>query len=219
MAMRVGSGSVRILIGLAFGVSALLTGCGTLGVVKPEQDRDMLAKLADGSVILDCGIACSGVYIFNQNELWQRYEMHDWHGLGIAAMRSGWRQDINYFFLGRAAEGLGYPEAADRYYRMAGALATGPRGDAKCISVSRLCRYISLPRDIYPRLTAVSEQLLAQRRAMLVVNTPRRAQAVPSTHTVPSAQTGQPAVANKPPVASTARAGGDEWIDPPPESH
>ena len=148
---------------------ALLSSCGTLGVVEPERDRRMMAQLAAGDLVLDCTILCSAAYIFNQDEIWMRHAARDWHGVAIAVMRSRWRQDIAYFLLGNAAEGLGHPGAADRYYRVAGALATGKSDADKCRSVQALCRGYSLPRDIYPRLKVVERALADERSRALPV--------------------------------------------------
>ena len=125
-------------------------------------DRKLLARFASGASVLDCEGACSSTYVHSQADIWSRYDAQDWQGLALLILHIRWRRDITYFFLGAAAQGLGHLEAADRYYRFAGALASSTRPMNRCASIYELCGPLSLPQDIYPRLAAV-DQLLASR--------------------------------------------------------
>jgi hypothetical protein len=107
-------------------------------------------------------------------------------------MRTHWRQDITYFLLGLSAENLGMLQAAERYYRFAGALSVSPNRADRCVTAPEppgLCGPFSLPRDVNVRLTLVRRAMADQQAAR------------------------QPAV----PVA--APAGESDWIDPPPVDH
>ncbi len=200
-----------------------ICGCTTMGVVPPARDRQLMAQLASGTVVLDCSFTCSAAYIFDQREVWARYRAGDWHGLAIAVMHSGWRQDITYFLLALASQNLGYVQAADRYYRMAGYLATSARVSDRCASVSGICGPFSLPRDIYPRLAAVDRVMTAQRSTPPPTQRTDRpvwasSAASPPTSTYPAprpAPSYQPANPVTPPVTVTDPKE-DSWIDPPP---
>ena len=138
----------------------ILAGCATQQVtVRPDFDRQLWAQFTAGTAVLECEAQCSSDYVHNQRDIWTRYDAQDWRGLALAVLHSGWHRDITYFFLGAAAQGLGYLEAADRYYRTAGSLASGARAMDKCATIYELCGPLSLPRDIYPRLTSVDTQL------------------------------------------------------------
>ena len=180
---------------LALLIALTLTLTATSCANKPptsqsDSDQQLMARFAAGASVLDCEGPCSAAYVYNQRDIWTRYDSQDWQGLALAILHTRWRRDITYFFLGSAAQGLGFPEAADRYYRIAATLATGPRAIDKCASIYELCGSLSLPRDIYPPLTAVDELLAS------------RGKPVGRMPLTPGAQPPQPA------------NGG--WIDPPP---
>jgi len=129
---------------------------------RPDFDKQLWAQFTAGTAVLDCEAQCSSDYVHRQRDIWTRYDAQDWRGLALAVLHTGWHRDITYFFLGAAAQGLGYFEAADRYYRTSGSLASGARAMDKCASIYELCGPLSLPQDIYPRLTAVDNLLTSQ---------------------------------------------------------
>jgi hypothetical protein len=113
-------------------------------------------------VTLDCGVLCAGSFIFRRQEFAQLYQQQQqqqqrWRELALATVTVNWRQDITYFYLGAAAEGLQYYAAAEHYYRWAGGLATGEDPSAKCVSTEGLCAGLVFPRDINIRLHKVAK--------------------------------------------------------------
>lgn len=137
--------------------ACLLAACVTPGRVSDTQNSDLLARHAAGQATLECGLACVPVFGFNLQRIQELQRTRDWDGLAVTVMRADWRQDIGYFLLGLAAEGQKHYLAADRYYRMAGALATGQSLPDKCASVRELCLGFNLPKDIAPRLRAIAQ--------------------------------------------------------------
>lgn len=108
---------------------AMVAGCGVdkIAVVTPEMEPQMIQQLENGTAVLDCEIACSWPWITNQKELSALYRAGAWSQLSIKVMQIGIQTDLGYFYLGRAADGLGAYQAAIRYYRIAGAISTrGP---------------------------------------------------------------------------------------------
>lgn len=159
-----------------------LGGCSTLvSNVKPDVRARMLEDFQAGSVIFDCSITCAHSYIFHQDEIILYYRASDWENLAVALIDAGWRQDITYFLLGVAAEKQGYYAAADRYFRIAGALAVGEMQSEKCASVSGLCGPFVLPQDAVRHLKVVDKALAgqqqAQARAYAVYNSEQRGSA------------------------------------------
>lgn len=105
----------------------------------PDRNKRaaVLEDFAHGRVALDCSILCNYRYIFHQKSVWELYDNQRWEDLAYLITTAGWREDITYFLLGQSAENLGYVRAADRYYRIAGALSQEP--GAQCAAVADLC--------------------------------------------------------------------------------
>jgi hypothetical protein len=70
---------------------------------------------------------------------------HDWHDLAIGVMQVGYQTDLGYFYLGRAAQGLGADQAAIRYYEIAAAISQGSNPGLKCKGVFDTCDGIAMP--------------------------------------------------------------------------
>lgn len=136
-----------------------LAGCAAPNAVPPGGEAQLLADIQAGTVVLDCNFACAPIYIFNQTRLQQLYRAQNWPELALATAKTSYRRDIAYFYLGVAAQGMQAWAAADRYYRMAGALATGNDPTAQCRTIQNLCAGFNFPQDIVSRLRVVSAQL------------------------------------------------------------
>ncbi len=76
-------------------------------------------SLLKGEIRLDCDITCSGSYGYNRLELKRLYESSLWLDLANKIVTIGNKNDQAYFYLGRAAEGLGSLDAAYEYYKIA----------------------------------------------------------------------------------------------------
>lgn len=149
-------GLIKVGAALLLGV---LAGCATPNANVAGGDPQLLEDVKAGTVQLDCSLACTASYIFGQQRMQQALRERDWPTLALVVAKSSYRRDIAYYYLGMAAEGMEAWAAADRYYRMAGALATGNDPSAKCANVQNLCAGFSFPRDIVTRLRAVSQVL------------------------------------------------------------
>lgn len=164
------------LLAVLLGAS-LLAACVTPGRVSNTQDSELRARFGAGGAILECGSACTPLFSANQQRIQQLLRERDWDGLALAVMRIDWRQDISYFLLGTAAEGKKQYAAADRYYRMAGALANGRNKGDQCATSRHLCLGFNLPADVAPRLNALAQQ----------VQSPVVVQATPPIEWIPDA--------------------------------
>jgi hypothetical protein len=173
-----------------------------------------------GEVVLDCQVACAGNWKANRPELLRRYIAQNWSGLADLVVQTGYQEDLAYFYLGRAAEGLGQNEAALSYYRVAGALATGADPSRRCNGTADSCDGFTLPRDIYAHIQIVRA---AEGKGRPVVarrspSRPKPGQPAPievtgaplATPPTPPAQPVPPAQPAPPPAQS------ETWIDPPP---
>jgi hypothetical protein len=150
----------KIVQGLAALAGALLlSGCVTMNTAGPGGEAALLEQVRAGTTELDCGIACMPLFAFQQSKLQQLYREQNWDELALTTAKTSYRRDITYFYLGLAAEGMQAWAAADRYYRMAGALATGQDSTGKCASVKNMCAGFKFPQDIVARLRGVSAKL------------------------------------------------------------
>jgi hypothetical protein len=160
-----------VVLAVSLFSASLLSGCATPGTPDtnsaPTATEATLQVVQEGRAVLDCGFLCSASFIFRQHEFLQLYHEQRWRELAVVIVKVRWRQDISYFYLGAAAEGLQYYQAADRYYRMAGALATGSEPSDKCSSVKNLCGELVFPRDIVVRLREMARARQAAATAEL----------------------------------------------------
>ena len=120
--------------------------------------------------------------------------------LTISANECRQRQsDLSYYYLGQAAENLGYWEAAQRYYRIAERLSVGPmschQGEVEiqaALSIpADLCDGYSFPDALYPHLEVVEARLAALSTPTAAPDQQRTRRAV--RHQVPQASTSRSA--------------------------
>lgn len=89
-------------------------------------------KFKAGEIVLDCDLLCSFANGSNRKSVMELYDSHRWQDLAIVISKVNFPRDLNYFYLGKAAEELGYKEAAVAYYKMAVELS----------STSKRCDYV-----------------------------------------------------------------------------
>jgi hypothetical protein len=179
----------------AASLAGFLAACAT--VAPPplqETDDQALQQLRTGQAALDCTQACAGAWRHNRADLTARYNQGDWRDLALLVMQIDYRQDLGYFYLGRAAEGLGETSAALDYYKTAEALATGTDEKAKCAASSGDCNGLNLLSEVLTRTQIATAE--RHRRAW--------------------AARGRPGSAE--PAAASGQAPAGAWINPPPVS-
>ena len=79
-------------------------------------------RFKQGTFELECS-NCGLGFALSQNEYKQLYDREDWRLLAQKVMKSNYRLDLAYFYLGKAAQGLGYEEAARIYLGKAAELS------------------------------------------------------------------------------------------------
>jgi hypothetical protein len=178
---------------------SLLTARATaIPPARPETDGQALEQLRTSKAALDCGQSCAEAWRNDRSELTTHYSAGDWRELALLVMQTNHRQDLAYFYHGRAAEGLGESASASVYYKTAEALATGTDETAKCAASPEGCNGLNLLTEVLTRIQIV--EAVSGRNAFAA----RRQQ-----HSQP--QAGQPADApGQPPTGN--------WVDPPPAS-
>lgn len=103
----------------------------------------------NGEIRLDCMFLCSGKFGADARDIHQLYLQQQWHELSLKVSEIGFNIDIAYFYLGRAAEGVGKPKAAEVYYLLS---QSAPR----CILGG--CMDLSFPDVVTDRLVNLRKQ-------------------------------------------------------------
>ena len=204
----------RVLIGLACLAPA---GCADQRAnVTPAES---LALLRTGQPVLRCREACLAEWQRAQPQAAQLNAGRRMEELAQLVMRIGYQDDLSLYYLGRAAEGMGYRAAAQSYYRQSTQLSGT---SISCQYLSKQCGGVALPRASLSRVAALERMLSSPR--------PRRAgsaaqgPAAPGAPGLPEAAPGEvaePAPSPVPPPAVTpiSRPAGPapfEYIEPPP---
>jgi len=112
---------------LGFGRNAVkLTILVTLGALSacaqenPQDDPNSVAArqtlFQNGQADMSCGLGCSMEYGSARGSLKVYYESKDWTDLSNKLLSVGYGSDQSWFYLGRAAEGMGYAQAAKIYF-------------------------------------------------------------------------------------------------------
>jgi hypothetical protein len=171
--------------------------------VPPDE---LMRQLQAGQPMLDCRLDCSGVWGANRRKAVLLETTGRWQELALLVMTIGYMDDLTYYYLGRAAENLGYWQAAQRYYRT-----------AERLSVTRMaCRSETFnecdgnvfPDALYPHLEVVEARLAAPSASPVESTVPTRTRRLVRR---PSSQT--PTAASAPTSSKPAPSG---FVEPTP---
>jgi len=102
---------------------------------------DDLTRFLQGEAYLDCK-DCRGQFLARLTELQRLHQNRQWEELARAVLAIGQAEDLAWYYLGAAAEGLGRPLAARRYYQLASQLA---RHEGLCATTPERCDGVRLP--------------------------------------------------------------------------
>jgi len=203
------------IVGLA---CIAVAGCATQTTAPLSADEAMVL-LRSGRPVLTCRDACLASWRESQPQAQRLAEAGNWRELAILVERVGYQDDLSLYYLGRAAEGLGYDPAAASFYRQSMQISGT---SLSCLNSSKQCGGVFLPRDASLRLAAIDNALRrpsVRRPARPSTTSPATPAAPEATPT--SAETEAPAVpAPIAPVPGAAPqnppADTTEFIEPPP---
>jgi hypothetical protein len=82
------------------------------------------------------------------------YDTRNWHSLAVMVIRTGSGSDLSWFYLGRAAEELGYFPAAKSYFEHS-IIAAKKKGISGCIA----CSGFTFPEDSVKHLLIVEANM------------------------------------------------------------
>ena len=77
-----------------------------------------MSKIIAGEIRFNCGFRCIWSSVNNNHLLKKLHDTKQWSLLAIKTLEVNRNWDLNYFYLARAVEGLGYTETALIYYRL-----------------------------------------------------------------------------------------------------
>src|SRR6266852_9681762 len=98
-------------------VLTVMTACTMKNLnVPPDQ---LMSQFQAGQPMLDCRADCGGAWSINRQKVATLDAAGRWQDLALLVMQIGYMNDLSYYYLGHAAENLGYLPAAQRYYRIA----------------------------------------------------------------------------------------------------
>jgi hypothetical protein len=142
------------LMAMACPVLIGLAGCAAQpAAVTPAE---AVAQLRTGQPLLHCRDACVGEWQRAQPQAAQLAAAGRWAELAALTIRVGYQDDLSLYYLGQAAEGLGYPGAAASYYRQSTYVAGTT---IACSNLSRVCGGMAFPRAAQMRLAAIDRRL------------------------------------------------------------
>jgi len=147
--------------------------------VPPDLRAQMLRDLSEGKPNLDCGIDCYWSFSHNSDTLSMLHNAGQWQELAVRTMQIGHQNDAAYYYLGRAAEGLGYLRAAETYYQYSAALYSDSSSQHHCREMARC--YVDVATVVPVHLNAVRERL--SRPVVIQLVSPDRPQNTSSAHT------------------------------------
>ena len=132
---------------------------------------DAAAMVRTGRALLNCREACVAEWQRVQPQAAQLDAAARWPELAATVLQAGYQDDLSLYYLGRTAEGLGYPGAAASYYRQSLRLS----GTAiSCQYLSRVCGGVALPRAAAMRLASIERQLYLPTRRRATPGAGRR---------------------------------------------
>lgn len=161
---------------------------GVVGIADLKENLDLIleqksaiAEWRLGVTRLTCGLGCSGTMGSNRRKLKSAADDQLWLEVAARVLHIGYENDLAYFYLGRAAEGVGSLEVATTYYKLA--IEKKSQGRACKSSIFNNCDGFDFPRDALERLTYVREEQvklvgLEQQRKAVFLEKKRGADAV-----------------------------------------
>jgi hypothetical protein len=190
-------------------------GCASTGIQTStgEQATNVIAVFERGEARLNCELSCSGAWGSARRQAKRLYEQDLWNDLAIEVAKVGFKADQTYFYLGRAAEGLGHTEAARTYYKL------GLASSYKCAGIVNNCDGLVFPNEITAGINRLPAPVKPEQPAVASTsNLPAPTENTPIARKVqeesPPSQTPTPIVKAEPPpvdLRSTIKVSYDEF--------
>jgi len=156
--------SFLLIIVMSISIASGLSGCVSGGIKSDNgetvsDESSILSLFKKGEIRLTCGTSCSGSWGSSLVEIKSLYSQSRWKDIVLEIAKIGFDSDVDYFYLGRAAEELGYFDAALTYYQLA------LSSSMKCAGLFNNCNGFSFPSDIDSEISFVQRQIERRKTA------------------------------------------------------
>jgi S1-C subfamily serine protease len=138
--------------GVIGATSLALINCAQTGPsAKLEDARTIhLTTLASGKTRLTCETTCLIAWSSASKKIKALHDNKLWEDLAVEVSKIGYASDLTYYYLGRAAAGLGHTDAAKNYYRL------GLSQTQHCDGWFSSCEGLEFPSDLRVQLANLS---------------------------------------------------------------
>ena len=109
-----------------------------------------LTELASGKTRLSCETTCLIAWSSASKKIKALHDNKLWEDLAVEVSKIGYASDLTYFYLGRAAAGLGHTDAAKNFYRL------GLSQTQHCDGWLSSCEGFEFPSDLRVQLANLS---------------------------------------------------------------
>jgi len=106
-------------------------------------------KFRRGETVFTCGLDCAFGYNFQKGDWKQMHEKKSWRELAVSLVRVGYQNDLSYFLLAEAANGLGLKDAAKTYYTRA---FEAQKAGKTCDGTFNTCEGLDVPKLVQAAL-------------------------------------------------------------------
>lgn len=134
--------------------TVLVCACSTIpsrGITYGRTGRlELSDEFKNGEARLPCDIHCAVTWALYRDRAKALYNTRAWNELATNVLRIGYADDLSYFYLGKAAEGLGHYRAAENYYRLSRA------APLRCADIYGDCYGFVFPRDARSAPSAIA---------------------------------------------------------------
>lgn len=134
----------------------VVAGCGAPSPIATADRAILLDQFRGGAVELTCQLPCAATWLSSLPQLRTLDATGQWEQLAVEVTRINYQKDLDYYYLGRAAEGLGLSGVARGYYARSYALATGSIDGPKCRLSDGSCNGVDLLAVLPGKLQAVT---------------------------------------------------------------
>lgn len=154
---------MKLRLALICATSLLLGACATTGV-NPNSSA-FQSSFKSGNFRLECGLACAGTAGADSAKKRNLYNNGLWADLVNLVATGGQNSNLDYYYLGAGAEGLGFFDAAITYYKLALAATYKCSGS--------ICVGFVFPNEINNRLAYVLNRKAQVDRQKAIANQPQ----------------------------------------------
>jgi hypothetical protein len=140
----------------------MLAGCATPEPRPTVSVDKTMEYLSGGQLLLRCREPCLAGWRAAQPKAQSLAAAAKWRDLVSLLVGVGYQDDLSLYYLGEAAEGLGFPVAAITYYRQSAEISRSSRA---CSVLSMQCGGVRLPQAARARLAALERPVRPVRRA------------------------------------------------------